>query len=303
MVTKKRAKRIKLADTKTSTGNPAAGAAYPMPNNNGLAPNFRAPNDRPVNPRTGQYPEAKTPFPAAAGAGSAGPNGTSIFDTGEEKESTGFASGDKPPTQTEALGNSGTQIFGGYFSEEVSAAHPWTALKNLQKQWDEMRRSEAQVSLLMNAIKNPIKAANWDIEAYDESDPKYKAHAELCKHNFFERIDNNTFKHEALTCLEFGFSLFEVVHDVVFNHPKFGTFNGIKCLGFRSQKTIENWQLEQKTGQLLGVNQYTYSDLGGNQFIPGEFLICFTHSKEGDNYEGISVLRPMLGAYMRKNFI
>lgn len=293
MVKKKSTKRMKLADAK-----PTSTAAYPMPNNNGLAPNFRAPNDRPVK-TDGRYPEAKTPFPAAAGAGSAGPNGnSSILVPTPESQSTGFSVGVKDiPTQEEARGNSGTQIFGGYFSEEY--------LHRLRgrigaKQWDEMRRSEAQVSLLMNAIKNPIKSANWDIEPYDSNDPESVKHAELCKHNFFERIDNDTFKHEALTCLEFGFSLFEVVHDVVLNHPKFGNFNGLKCLGFRSQKTIENWQLEQGTGRLLGVNQYTYSDLGGNQFIPGEFILCFTLSKEGDNYEGISALRPMLGAYMRK---
>lgn len=287
-------KRMKLADAK-----PASTAAYPMPNNNGLAPNFRAPNDRPVK-TDGRYLEAKTPFPAAAGAGSAGPNGnSSILVSPPESQTTGFSAGMKDvPTQDQARGNSGTQIFGGYFSEEY--------LSRLRgrigaKQWDEMRRSEAQVSLLMNAIKNPIKAANWDVEAYDESDPKFKRHAELCKFNLTERIDFNTFKHEALTCLEFGFSLFEIIHDVVIDHPKFGTFNGLKCLGFRSQKTIENWQLEQGTGRLLGVNQYTYSDIGGNQFIPGEFLLCFTLNKEGDNYEGISALRPMLGAYMRKD--
>lgn len=304
---KKKQQRIKLSEKSKQPSVPAnpyqpstpPQPNYPLPNSNALAPNFRAPNDRPVNERTGMYPQAKTPFPAADGAGSAGPNGTSsVFQTGVSPKQNGFAAGMKEvPTQNQALGNSGTQIFGGYFSEEY--------LSRLRgrigaKQWDEIRRSEAQVSLLMNAVKNPIKAANWDVEAYDESNPEYAKHAELCKHNLFERIDWNTFKHEALTYLEFGFSLFEVVHDVVFEHPKFGTFNGIKMLGFRSQKTIENWQLEQGTGRLLGVNQYTYSDLGGNQFIPGEFLLNFTHSKEGDNFEGISVLRPMLGAYMRK---
>lgn len=284
MVKKKR--RLKLDEPKT-----ASGPAYAMPNN---SPSFRAPNDRPVK-TDGQYPEAKTPFPAAAGAGSAGPNGLSISDAPESTQS-GIGAG-KVPMNDKNIGNSGTQIFGGYFSEEY--------LSSLRgrvgaRKWDEMRRSEAQISLLMNAIMNPIKAANWDVEPYDPADPECVKHAELCKHNLMERVDFNTFKHEALTVLPFGFAAFEVIHDVVFNHPKFGTFNGLKALGFRSQKTIENWALEPGTGQLLGINQYTYSDLGGNQFIPGEFLVVFTNSKEGDNYEGISVLRPMFGAYVRK---
>lgn len=292
---KKKTKRIKLSEKPQGA---ASSAAYPMPNNNGLAPNFRVPNDRAVG-TDGRYLEAQTPFPAAAGAGSSGPNGQSgILQAAPESDASGFKAQQKDvPTQTQATGNSGTQIFGGYFSEEYLAR-----LRGRvgAKQWDEMRRSEAQVSLLMNAIKNPIKAANWDFEPYDSSDPESVKQCEFVKFNILERIDFNTFKGEALTVLDFGFSLFEMVHDVVFNHPKFGTFNGLKCLGFRSQKTIENWQLEQKTGRLMGVNQYTYSDLGGNQFIPGEFCLVFTHAKEGDNYEGISVLRPMLGAYMRK---
>ncbi len=281
MVKKAKTRRVKLAEPKDTAFEPAA----------------RAPNDRPVNPNSGMYPEAQTPFPAAAGALSSGPAGNVIEAQGSlDSESSAFKTG--TVTQTRATGNSGTQIYGGYFSEEYLAT-----LRGRQaaKQWDEMRRSEAQISMLMNAITNPIKAADWDFEPYSESDPTFVKHKELVKMCVTEMIDFPTFKHEALTAITFGFSLFEVVDSVEFNHPKFGTFNGLKALAFRSQKTIENWQLEAKTGRLLGVNQYTYSDLGGNQFIPGDFLLVITNSKEGDNYEGISALRPMLGAYMRKN--
>lgn len=266
-----------------------------LPNSNILAPNVRPDPNRPVD-TSGAYPQAQTPFPAAAGAQSAGPNGTSVFaNPGDETENDAFKTG--APMNLDSKGNSGTQIFGGYFSEEY--------LSNLRgrraaQQWDEMRRSESQISMLMNAIINPIKAANWDFEPYDANDPECVKHCELVKHCMLDMIDFDTFKGEALTMIPFGFSLMEVVHSVTFDDEKFGTFNGLKALSFRAQKTIENWQLEPKTGRLVGVNQYTYSDLGGNQFIPGEFLLCFTLNKEGDNYEGISALRPMLGAYKRK---
>lgn len=266
------------------------------PNNpENLAPNSRIDPATPVG-RDGTYPTADTPFPAALGSRASSPTGNPIMITErDESENTAFQTGAK--AQTQATGNSGTQIFGGYFSEEYLAE---LRGRRGAKLWDEMRRSEAQISMLLNAIMNPIKAANWDFEAYDESDAECVKHAELVKMCLLEMIDFNTFKHEALTVIPFGFSMFEVVHSVEINHPKFGTFNGLKALSFRSQKTIENWQLEAKTGRLLGVNQFTYSDLGGNQFIPGDFLLVITHSKEGDNYEGISALRPMLGAYKRK---
>lgn len=262
------------------------------PNNNALAPNTRA-DYKPSNDQNdGMLPFAKTPFPSAAGASATSPSGNTTI-TGMPDEF------DAPPKiSTAAIGNSGTQIFGGYFSEDY--LHELTGRRGA-KIWDEMRRSEAQISMLMNAVKNPIKSANWNIEPYDLNDPECVKHAELCDMILNEQLDINTFKHEALTFIEFGFAIFEPVHNVIFNHPKFGTFNGLKCLAFRSQKTIENWQLEQKTGKLIGVNQYTYSDLGGNQFIPGEFCLVFTLNKEGDNYEGISALRPMYGPFLRKN--
>jgi hypothetical protein len=244
----------------------------------------------------GTFPFAQTPFPSAAGAQASGPNGNSILvQKPEESESSAFEAA--PKTQTQATGNSGTQIFGGYFSEEYLAT---LRGKTAAKKWDEMRRSESQISMLMNAIMNPIKAANWEVEPHDSGNADSVKQAALCSMAIKDMIDFNTFKHEALTVIPFGFSLFEVVDSVVFNHPIFGTFNGLKSLSFRSQKTIENWILEPKTGRLIGVNQFTYSDLGGSQFLPGEFLLVFTHAKEGDNYEGISALRPMLGAYSRK---
>lgn len=259
-----------------------------------------APNQRPdyskVNPNTGALDPAQTPFPAAAGAAGSGPTGTSIPEGGEaQSESDAFKTGAR--LSLNAVGNSGTQVFGGYFSEEyLNELRGRTAARK----WDEMRRSEAQISMLLNAMINPIKAANWEIESAKPGDATMDLHAELARTCVFDMIDINTFKHESLTCPVFGFAIFEIVHSVEYNHPKFGTFNGLKALGFRSQKTIENWIIEPKTGRLLGVNQYTYSDLGGNNLIPGEFLLVITNLKEGDNYEGISILRPMLGAYKRK---
>lgn len=260
------------------------------------APNTR-PNYSNENPRTGALPDSRTPFPAASGAMSSAPNGSTLeISSGPESESAAFQAGTK--IQVESIGNTGTQIFGGYFSEEYLG---FLKGRTAARKWDEMRRSEAQISMLLNAISNPIKAATWDIEPYDSSDEESVKQAELCKTALFEMIDFDTFKTEALTVIPFGFAIMEVVHSVEHHHPKFGTFNGLKALSFRSQKTIENWILEPKTGRIIGVNQYTYSDLGGNQFLPGEFLLVFTHQKEGDNYEGISALRPMLGAYVRKN--
>ena len=211
-----------------------------------------------------------------------------------DSKAAAFSVGTK--MQTSQIGSSGTKIFGGYLSEEY--LHNLRGMEAAEV-WDKMRRSESQVAMLMAAITNPIKSASWEIEPASQ-DPEHVKQAELIKEILFTGIDFETFKHEAMTFVPFGFSIFEVVHNVVFNHPKFGTFNGLQSIGFRSQKTILSWNLERKSGKLLAVDQQAYGDVADNVTIPGDFLIVFTNQKEGDNYEGISVLRPMYGAYQRK---
>lgn len=213
----------------------------------------------------------------------------------DSKNPSAFQSGIK--VQTKSIGSSGTEVYGGYFSEEY--------LQNLRgtrgaKIWDEMRRSESQVSMLLNAIMNPIKSATWEFEEAANVADSAK-HVEFCNTVFKDMLDWESTLHEILTFIPFGFSLFEVIHSVVFNHPRLGTINGIKSLAFRSQKTIQSWQLERQTGKLLGIEQFVSGDVGQNVKIPGEFLTVFTLHKEGDNYEGISALRPMYGAWFRKN--
>jgi hypothetical protein len=217
------------------------------------------------------------------------------------QDSDSFDSGIK--SQLKAAGVSGTDLFAGYFNEEYLQK---LRGKRGAKIWDEIRRSESQVSMLLNAVMNPIKAGTWEFEAADPTlVPDAELHKDLIAYIAKEQIDWETHLHEALTFLIFGFSLFEQVNNVVFNHPKFGTFNGLKGLAFRSQKTIERWVIDNSTGDLKEVVQWVMGDVapsgGGLLSMDANFLLVFTLQKEGDNYEGISALRPMYGPWFRKN--
>jgi hypothetical protein len=218
----------------------------------------------------------------------------------KNQDSGQFESGVK--MQIKPMGASGTEVFAGYFTEEY--------LQKLRgragaKIYDEMRRSEAQIAMLMNAIMNPIKAGSWELEEASDVEGA-DLHKELVEFCLKEMIDWETFIHEALTFLIYGFSMFEVVHNVVFEHEKFGTFNGLKALAFRSQKTIHRWNVDRSTGSLASVEQYTFGDIqpqgeGTLSKMDANYLLVFSLQKEGDNYEGISALRPMYGPYFRKN--
>lgn len=224
-----------------------------------------------------------------------------ITATSEKKDNDSSAFQQGARMQMKPLGSSGTEINAGYFAEEYLVKLRGRAGARI---WDEMRRSESQVAMLLNAVMNPIKSGSWEFEAASDVADAEK-HKELIEFCAKEMIDWETHLHEVLTMLVFGFSLFEIVHNVVFNHPKYGTFNGLKGLAFRSQKTIERWYTDRSTGNLESVEQWVTGDLRPEDSqkicMLAEFLLVFSLQKEGDNYEGISALRPMYGPYFRKN--
>lgn len=199
------------------------------------------------------------------------------------------------------VGSSGTEIFAGYLQEEY--------LRELQGKeaadiYDKMRRSDPKIKMITSAMKNPIKSASWEIVGIDDQDsPDVIAQKELIEHMLFTDLGGKTwrsFLHEALSMIEFGYSLFEKTYVPVIGHPKFGSYNGIKSISFRSQRTIERWNLD-KAGTLTSVSQYAYGDAQKVVNIPASFLLHFAIDMEGSNFEGISVLRPCYGPWLRKN--
>jgi len=207
---------------------------------------------------------------------------------------------------TIAKGTSGTELFSGMFDEE-------TLQKLLNERgieaFDEMRRSDPQVKMLLSVSKGPIKSATWLIQPVDDSDEEMEI-AAFIEHVLFndmgfkDRSKRKTFSEfitEILTFIEFGHSVFEVTHKLVENHPRFGTYHGIADLGFRHQRSILEWNLRMN-GSIDNIRQCVPSgDLMIDVHISGENLLVFSIEKEGDNYQGISMLRPCYGNWFRKN--
>lgn len=199
------------------------------------------------------------------------------------------------------IGSSGTDIIGGFFREED--------LTELQGQkaaqaYNKMRRRESQVAMLLTSIKNAIKQANFSFEIKDENDAEQIKMKQLCEWQLCKAMEEGKEQHisEVLTFLDYGFSIFEVLHDTK-EVPGLGLVTYIKRFAYRKQETIYRWNLEKGTGKILSVDQQVTSDVSKESLvsIPGDFLVVFTVNKEGDNYEGISVLRPMYGPYLRKD--
>lgn len=205
----------------------------------------------------------------------------------------------KPLMRFMPVGSYGTESYSGYQDEEY--------LDTLKRQdradkFDEMRRSDSNVIMLLSAVKNPIKRATRMIQAVDETPEETKIR-DLVEHILFNDMDQtfDEFLSEVLTVIEFGHAFFEITHKVVLNNNQFGNYNGIQCLGWRSPRTIERMNICPHTGKLKSIAQYAFGDLQRLVDIPAEALLKFVLNKEGALYEGISMLRPCYGNYFRKN--
>lgn len=246
---------------------------------------------------------AKTPAPAPADDGKVTDGGASVSTVGMVDEKV-------PKPSMEEVGNSGTQTYGGYFLED-----------HLQEligiegaiAYAKMGRSDYQVSMLLDIVKNPILSCDWGIEAVDDSDEQTKI-ADYVRLALFERMGTekrhrpfDAYLEEALTFMEHGFSLFEVAHKID-EVPGYGTMVGLKNIGFRDQRSIQRWILDPDDESLKTVEQILNNDLfkdsktnQGLAEMDGKNLFVITRKMNGSNFAGVSVLRACYGNYVRKN--
>lgn len=191
------------------------------------------------------------------------------------------------------IGRSGTNTYGGYIRGEEYARdlQGRQALIN----YDIMRRTEAVIHTALQVYKAPLESANWTIQQASP-DPIDVEMAAFVKRELMDReIDFPDVLREGMTCFDFGFSVFELVYSKDLVEFEGKQLHGLDKLASRKQLSILRWQTSDN---LPGVTQLTpYADTSTKD-IPMEKLVIFTNEKEGDNYEGISLLR-----FARKHFV
>ncbi len=179
-------------------------------------------------------------------------------------------------------GSSGTVIFKGLITQEeynVRLSNPISA----NKIYDVMRRSDSTVRSTLQVCKLPLLSSQWGVEAASD-DKMDQAIADFVNHELFERnLNFHNFLREGLTMFEFGFSVAEKTYELTEYSGQ--TRIGIQSINYRKQRSIYAW--ETKEGQ-PGVTQQL---IGETVSIPMAKLIILTNDKEGDNYQGISLLR------------
>ena len=152
------------------------------------------------------------------------------------------------------------------------------------KIFDKMRLGDATVRAMLRIIKLPIKAANWRIDPASELRVDKKITEFISKELFenqtrtWDEILNN-----ALLYLDYGSIPFEIIYE--FKEVNGQIMIGLHKLATRRPDTIQAWKLKDGS---TGISQYTVNGLFE---IPIKKCIVFINEREGENWEGISLLR------------
>ncbi len=181
------------------------------------------------------------------------------------------------------IGASGTTITGGIITGEEY--NRLLVGKFAIRQYEIMRRSEPSVEAALELVKQPLLNIERRIEPASDS-PEDK----FIERELFERnVDFHQMSEEAVTFLDMGFSVAEKTYQLTEYEGR--TLVGIESIGFRKQISIEKWETEDKK---LGITQQLLTDVADGKSrvsIVMPKLIVWTNKKEGDNYQGISLLR------------
>lgn len=170
-----------------------------------------------------------------------------------------------------------------------------------------MYRTDGDVRQVIALVTNPIVSGTWDVHPYGGEDATDKdiEIAQFVKFALFEAMEPNFIGHlaEMLPVLtRSGFVPFEQVWKRV-------NWNGkerlvLHNLQLRLPRTIQRWNTDKK-GDLVSLEQYLPNPLNGQTAVtmPMDNLVYYRIGAEGDNWEGISMLRPAYKHWKLKDAI
>jgi hypothetical protein len=160
--------------------------------------------------------------------------------------------------------------------------------------YDKMRRSDHQVQAVLRAIMLPIRQADYYMKPASDEEQDVKI-AGILQRALMEEMSaawDDTVRH-ALLMLPFGFSPLEKVYEY-----RDGLILPRK-LDPRLPQSVIRWEYDEKKRRTTHMVQW---DPHAREIsIPIEKLIVFSTDKEGDSWEGISILRAAFKAWYIKD--
>lgn len=195
------------------------------------------------------------------------------------------------------LGQSGMIVVTGGLGKRLRDLEYLSDLAGLRGYYvyDRMRRSDTHIAGLMAAMDLPLVDATWNVIPAEGDAPDSPA-CKAVREALFTRLGHDTspwpqMVQNFLLYPAYGYAAFEIiwkVEDGKFWFDRFAwcpptTIRDIHIEAGRVSK-LEQWLVDDTTIRRNGTTSV---------FVPQEKLLWFVNNKEGDNWRGVSVLRPM----------
>lgn len=177
------------------------------------------------------------------------------------------------------------------------------------RKYREMRDNDATVGAIMYATEQILRDVPRIIEP---SDKKNEKSVEMAKWlgTVFDDMEHSLDDHisEALSSLTFGFAVFEPVYkirggpafvDVKRKSKHTDGYYGIRKLASRAQWTIDRFDVDKKTGDILGVFQE--QNITGTNYIPRSKMVHYRTTTVNNDPSGRSILRNAYKSYVFLN--
>tara|TARA_R100001086_G_scaffold134472_1_gene69950 strand:- start:2317 stop:3765 length:1449 start_codon:yes stop_codon:yes gene_type:complete len=179
--------------------------------------------------------------------------------------------------------------------------------RRAMRKYREMRDNDSTVGAVMYATEQMLRDVPMNIIPADDSEAAEEGVTFL--NSVFEDMDHTLDDHiaEALSYLTYGFSWFEVVYkkregpnaSSLAKRSKYSDgYMGVRKIATRAPWTVSRFEVDEKTGDLLGVYQSEGYSLG-RDYIPLRKSLYYRTTAINGDVSGRSVLRNAYTAYER----
>ena len=199
------------------------------------------------------------------------------------------------PLDLSVLGTSGLRHSGGYIDEEFHLK-----LKGSQgaKVYREMSDNSSTIGAIQFIVDTLIRQVEWRAEASEQTPEaqEWSLFLEQCMTDMDQTFDD--FVSEVVSFLIYGWCYFEKVYKIRRGDTEDKSTKskyedgriGWRKLALRAQDTLQRWEFDTDTGDLLGMHQQDIY-AGRSAYLPIEKCVLFTTRKYKDNPEGRSLYR------------
>ena len=177
--------------------------------------------------------------------------------------------------------------------------------KKAIRKYREMRDNDSTVGAVMYSVEQILRDVDLHVKPANDS-PEAQAEADFVK-SVLDDMDHSLDDHisEALSYLSYGFAWFEVIYKrrvgpTERSQKKQSKYSdgriGVRKIASRAPWTINKFDVDNKTGDVLGIEQ-SVGFMGGKNYIPTNKSLYYRTTTINGDPSGRSILRNAYTSY------